>query len=163
MATKLKNPTGSDITLLGQVIAANGEYTLQLGEADRFFADPPTLALISSGGVVVSRDGVDLTASQFYIEGVIARAIAFGQTLITAYAAQNVLLGITQAGMTSTVRERMAGVISALQTGSLYDVIAEAKAIPSGDKDATFITDARLLSFVNQVETYLGIALSTSL
>jgi hypothetical protein len=54
-------------------------------------------------------------------------------------------------------------VIGALQTGSLYEAIANAKAVPSGNKDATFITDVRILSFVNKIESYLGITLSTSL
>jgi len=106
---------------------------------------------------------VNAAYSQAYVESVIVRAIAFGSKLINQYAAENVILGITQAGMTATVRTRMGSVISALQTGSLYDVIAECKAIPAEHKDATYITDARLLSFVNKVETYLGITLSVTL
>ena len=122
---------------------------------------------VAGGQVVEMNSGekaiVNTATSQAYIEGVINAAIKFGAGLMTKYAAENVLLGITQAGMTATVRTRMAVVIAALQTGSLYDVIAEAKAIPAEDKDATFITDARLLAFINKVETYLGIALSTSI
>jgi hypothetical protein len=57
----------------------------------------------------------------------------------------------------------MGEVIGALQTGSLYEAIVNAKAVPSGNKDATFITDVRILSFVNKIESYLGITLSSTL
>lgn len=90
-------------------------------------------------------------------------AIAFGQKILEEMSYENVMLGITQAGMTNQVRKRTAEVTSALATGSLYDAIFEARQIPAEDKDATFITDVRLLAFVNKIETYLGIELSTSL
>jgi hypothetical protein len=45
----------------------------------------------------------------------------------------------------------------------LYDAIAQAKAIPAENKDSVFITDARLIKFINKVEEYLGIPLSTTL
>jgi hypothetical protein len=106
---------------------------------------------------------VDAAAAQAYIESVIGSAIAFGSSLVKSFAAQNVLLGITQAGKTNEVRNKMSGVLSALQTGSLYDAIAQAKAIDEADYDSTFITAPRLLNFVNKLETYLGIPLSTEL
>lgn len=87
----------------------------------------------------------------------------FGSQLLQEFTIENILLGITQAGMTNQVRKVCANVVSALQTGSLYDAIYEAKHIPPEGKDVTFITDARLLAFVNKIETYLGIALSTTL
>lgn len=93
----------------------------------------------------------------------IASATIFGQNLILEFATENVLLGITQMGMTTHVRTATAGVVNALQTGSLYDAISEAKAIPAEKKDATFVTDARLLIFINKIESYLGIPLSTEL
>jgi hypothetical protein len=122
---------------------------------------------VAGGQVVEMNTGekavVNAINSQLYIESVIRNSITFGSKLITQFAAENVLLGITQAGMTSAVRQHMGEVISALQTGSLYEAIANAKAVPSGNKDATFITDVRILSFVNKIESYLGITLSTSL
>jgi hypothetical protein len=94
---------------------------------------------------------------------VLTPAIAFGQEIIVTFAAENIALGITQAGMTTTVRYVTADVVAALGTGSLYDAITAARAIPVESYDATFVTAARLLSFVNKIETYLGITLSTSL
>ena len=97
------------------------------------------------------------------IESAIVNAISFGQHLMVKFAAENVALGITQLNMTNTVRTVMVLVIQDLQTGSLIDAMAQARAIPSGSKDAIFITDARLLSFINLVEDYLGMVRSSSL
>ena len=72
-------------------------------------------------------------------------------------------MGITADGMTGPVRKNMSEVINAIQTGSLYDAIAEVKAIQPSQKDAKYITDARLLQFINRIETHLNIPPSTSL
>lgn len=95
--------------------------------------------------------------------GVLTPAIAKGQELIVMFAAENISLGITQAGMTTQVRTVTAGVVSALSTGSLYDAITAARAIPPASYDSTFVTADRLLSFINKIEVYLGIPVSTSL
>jgi hypothetical protein len=98
-----------------------------------------------------------------YIKIKIDAAIKFGQELITEYSAQNVLMGITQEGMTGVVRKRLEQVFLAISTGSLYDAILEIKAIPAENKDNKYITDIRLLNVVNRIETYLGAPLSTDL
>lgn len=97
------------------------------------------------------------------VTGIINEARIFGMDLIVNFATENVLLGITQMGMTGQVRKATAEVVSALNTGSLYDAITEARAIPAEDKDSRFVTNARLLSFINKIEAHLGITLSTSL
>ena len=94
---------------------------------------------------------------------ILSPAISFGQELITTFAAENIGMGITQTGMTTPVRTVTADIVSALATGSLYDAITAAKAIPIESYDSTFVTAARLLLFVNEIETYLGIPLSTEL
>ena len=96
------------------------------------------------------------------VEYAIANAVAFGQHLMIKFAADNVMLGVTQAGMTATIRTIMAPAIQCLQTGSLYDAIAQCRAVAPENKDPTFITDARLLAFINLVEDYLGLVRSTS-
>jgi len=93
--------------------------------------------------------------------GVLAPAVAFGEALINDFTAENIMLGITQYGMTAVVLERMDAVLSALQTGSLYDAIVKVRQIPQSDYDSIFITGPRLLAFINKVETYLGLPLST--
>ena len=140
--------------------AVNPDLSAVSGIAQKYWKVVDGAVIEMSSG---EKAAVNAAASQAYVEGVIVKAIAFGSKLINQYAAENVILGITQAGMTATVRSRMGTIISALQTGSLYDVIVECKAIPADHKDATYITDARLLSFVNKVEAYLGITWSTSL
>jgi hypothetical protein len=96
-------------------------------------------------------------------EGLVKGAIDKGWQLLVQFAAENVRLGITQAGKTKHVREVLGPVIMCLLSGSLYDAIAEAKAVAEEDKDAVFLTDARLLAFINKIETHLGIPPSTSL
>lgn len=90
----------------------------------------------------------------------IGNAIKFGQSLITKFAAQNVLLGITQDGKTGEVLNKMSGVIVALQSGSLYEAIERAKAINPEDYDAKYITHDRIYAFINELEAYLGLPLS---
>ena len=97
------------------------------------------------------------------VEYLIADAVSFGQRLLVKFAAENVLMGITQLGMTSAVRHALSDVVQCLQTGSLYDAMASVRAIPAENKDATFVTDARLLAFINSIEQYLGRALSVAL
>lgn len=90
-------------------------------------------------------------------------AIDFGFGLAVSYGTENALMGITQDMMTKTVRQAMSEVTNALQTGSLRDAMDELKLIPEGSKDAKYITDARMLEFINKIETYLGDPLSTNL
>lgn len=160
---KFKNVSQSAVILAGQTIEPAGEYLCGDTEYNRLVADATTMGLLGGGILVANDDFHDLSVSQVAVQKIIAEAINFGTKLISFYAADNVLLGITQAGMTTFVRTAMAGVVSALGTGSLYEAIDLAKATPAGDKDGTFINDARLLQFVNKIETYLGITLSTTL
>lgn len=116
---------------------------------------------ISTLGYVVSNHQ---TLSQAeYIEQVVSKAREFGNELIKQGAAENIALGITQAGMTNAVRKRLSEITNALMTGSLYDAITEARAVPAENKDTVFITDARLLALVNKLEAYLGLPLSEEL
>lgn len=104
-----------------------------------------------------------LAAQNAQLDAVLDEAIAFGMALQKEFTKQNMVLGITQDNMTGTVRKAMIEVLSALQTGSLYDAITEAKAIPAEAKDPKYITNARLLAFVNRIEEYLQIPLTQSL
>jgi hypothetical protein len=94
---------------------------------------------------------------------VLTPAITFGQELVITFAAENIGLGITQAGMTTAVRTATANTVAALQTGSLYDAITAARSIPVESYDSTFITQARILLFINKIEDYLGIPRSLSI
>lgn len=90
-------------------------------------------------------------------------SIQFGNDLIKSITIENMMMGITQDGMTSQVRKAMGEALMALMTGSLYDAIDELKAIPEDKKDGKYITDARLLAAINKIETFLGKPKSISL
>lgn len=93
----------------------------------------------------------------------INNAMAFGSNLLLEYSTENVLLGITQENKTGEVLSKLSLVLPAIQSGSLYEAISRIKAIPSSDYDSKYITQARLLIFVNKIEQYLGLSLSTEL
>jgi len=110
-----------------------------------------------------AKDALAAADQKKAIEALVAGAIAFGNALMIEFAAQNVGMGITQDSKTADVRRAMANVLNALQTGSLYDAIAEARAIAAEDKDDKYITDERLLAFVNKIEARLGLDASEEL
>lgn len=93
----------------------------------------------------------------------LASAISFGSELIIQFGAENMVLGITQDNMTKTVRENMSGILSAISTGSLKDAILEIKELPESAKDPKYLTDERLLVYLNKIENFLGLELSESL
>ncbi len=114
-------------------------------------------------------DAHDLAADKaeynaiLYTEKIVSDAMDEGMRLAKEFAAENVRLGITADGMTRTVRQKLADLFNALQTGSLLDAIEVAKETPAEDKDVKYITDARLLALVNKLEEYLGLSLSEEL
>lgn len=93
--------------------------------------------------------------------GVIKSASDFGSELASEFAAENVLMGITQDGMTGLVMERLSSVTDALNTGSLYEAITRLKTLPPDSFDLKYITSARVLAFMNKIEGYLGLPLSS--
>ena len=97
------------------------------------------------------------------IEEVVSSASRFGSELMITFAAENVLLGITQEGKTGEVLTKLAGVQLAMQAGSLYEAITRIRAIPLEEYDTKYITEARLLVFINKIEEYLGLPLSTEI
>lgn len=101
--------------------------------------------------------------ASLHVTSIINSAITFGSQLVISFAAENMLLGITQANKTKDVADYLANVLRYIQSGSLYEVIneinrLEAEGLPS--ELSPFITTPRLLLFKNKVEAYLGIPLS---
>lgn len=99
---------------------------------------------------------------QLDIEQIVSSAGQFGQALMVSFAAENVLLGITYDGQTGVVLNKLVDVKNALTSGSLYEAITRIRTIDPADYDVKYITEARLLIFINKIETYLGIPLSES-
>lgn len=119
-----------------------------------------------SGDAIIAHEDADLKAQFQHEDAVettqkaVAAAIVFGNKLMTEFAAENVILGITQDGKTGEVLDKMASVMVALQSGSLYEAITRAKAIDPADYDAKYVTHDRLYAFINKLEAYLGLQLS---
>lgn len=95
--------------------------------------------------------------AEIALKQTVQSAINFGQQLLVDFAAENIKLGITQDGMTKTVRKNMAEVMSAISTGSLYDALDEIDAIPAEAKDDKYITDERLEAYKQRIQDYLGV------
>jgi len=106
----------------------------------------------------------DTTAQHTYAAAVrqLHEYAEFGRGLAAQFAIENVVMGI-DVNESDAVLLKMDGVLAALSNGYLETAIKRAKAVPSGDYDAEFITAARLLSYVNAIETKLGVSLSQSL
>lgn len=149
-----------DGTYINQLIAVNPNVIGFVDTGENLKVQLTTALLQTEidalDAVVPAEKPIDLV-----VQDTIRKAIYFGNNVIVEAATENVLLGITQFNMTGTVRKVLSQVNSALSTGSLYDAIDEIRAIPPENKDARFVTDARLLATINKIETYLGLTLST--
>lgn len=94
------------------------------------------------------------------VQGIITNAMIFGQKLMVEFAAENVMMGITQAGKTKAIADYLANVIRYIQTGSLYEVINEINALELAGVPVEldpYISTARLDEFKAKVEAYLGV------
>lgn len=105
----------------------------------------------------------EIAKVQLGIEGVVTAATQFGQGLMISFAAENVMLGITQDGKSGEILTKLQGILAAVQSGSLYEVITRVRSIPVEDYDIKYITHDRLLAFIHRIEDYLGLPRSTEL
>lgn len=94
---------------------------------------------------------------------IVTNAMAFGSKLMEDFIVENVQMGITSDNKSEAVLDAMAPIEAALRTGTLYVALERLKAIPQELKDDKYITNERLLVFVNRLEEYLGIELSLNL
>jgi len=101
----------------------------------------------------------------------------FVKDLIRNFAAENIALGITQAGKTGHVlalfskmypvpdSDHMNNLKDSFDTGSLYISLAILQYVRDNASEysglSPFVTDARLLSMKNKIEAFLGVTLST--
>lgn len=94
------------------------------------------------------------------VKNIIRSAILFGQELTLDFAAENVAMGITQAGKTKLIADTCQSAFYYLSTGSLYEARTEMLDLTITEPMSPFLTHARRLAFVNKIEQYLGIPLS---
>lgn len=106
-----------------------------------------------------------IPTAQQVAEEEINDACNFGQALITQFAAANALAGITQSGQTLAVISYTADLSQCLYTGSLLAAITLLQGMIADSSEAKtacspFITNAIIESYMNQIQTYLGIPLT---
>ena len=112
--------------------------------------EPERLRLVKKNG---TDDAIELAKKR----AILVAARQFGDKLITDFGAENMVLGITQDGMTNQVRKAMSEITNALITGSLKDAIDEIDEISEADKDDKYITDERLAEFKAKILSFLGL------
>lgn len=126
-------------------------------------------------GVVAAHTGK--TSAEQIADYLALQVFPFVRDLINDFAAENITLGITQAGKTGHVLGLFSkpypcpsitlpiSLKNCFDTGSLYsarDVIQYVRNNPMEYAGLSpFITDARLLAMKNKIETFLGLPLST--
>lgn len=88
----------------------------------------------------------------------ITAAIEFGNRLVIEFAADNVALGITQAGKTKEVVDYCNNMLRYIQSGSLYEVIHEVDALINAGIPgnlAPFVTQEKLEMFKQKIIDFL--------
>jgi hypothetical protein len=93
-------------------------------------------------------------------EGIVQRAIDFFHNAMIIFAAENITMGITQAGKTKDVADYLQDIMRYGQSGSLYEVITainELEAIGHPTDLAPFVTTERMALFKGKIEVYLGL------
>ena len=116
------------------------------------------------GNVKITKKAtIDERKAQATLKRKVRGAIRFGQQLIKDFVEENVAMGITKDDMSEAVLDAMEKVEAAVRTGSLYVAIKRIREIPTEAKDAKYITDARLLEFINKIEEFLGTTISREL
>jgi hypothetical protein len=102
------------------------------------------------------------------VEAAIDRAETKGREIFCKLRKENVMLGIEQSLIdgrpaTDVVLERGAHIMAALTSGSTKAAIRFLKAFPVEQRDNKFLTTARLLSIVNELEQFHGLPISSEL
>jgi len=93
-----------------------------------------------------------------HVEDILAASKSFGAQKVKEFTMENLLMGITASGQTNTVRKALYETWQAIETGSLHDAIYEAEQVT---RTSPFLTEARLRGFINELEAYLGLPLSS--
>ena len=111
-----------------------------------------------NGAVFIPPPGDPANAIILIQNTIVAPAIKFGAALIAMYASENVAMGITQAGKTNAVLSALSAVRNSLQSGSLYDALAEIQNVTIDPTLAPYITAPRMKVYANYIRAYLGLA-----
>jgi hypothetical protein len=92
------------------------------------------------------------------VSEIVQNARLFGDSLVVTFSAENILMGITQAGKTKVVSDYLADLSRYIQTGSLYEAVNEIDRLVSlgiPESLSPFITLERMDIFKNKIVSYL--------
>jgi len=165
------------IEINGSTLATKYNHLETLGTAltVTFSSELTTEEIATLDAIVAAHTGAT-TVQQLsaYLDNAV---FPFVVNLIRTFAAENISMGITQAGKSGETlglfekqfvisgTTRAVSLKSAFDTGSLYVArgILQHVRTNSSEYDglSPFVTDARLLAMINKIETFLGLALST--
>lgn len=132
---------------------------------DLVFSSEPSQA--EAGAITAYYQGLTQSGEQTKIQqyqitenvmALILKARSFADGIVNLYAAENVLMGITQADKTKQVSDYLADVMRYAQSGSLYEVVNEIdRLIQAGIPVdmSPFVTEQRLEQFKQKIITYL--------
>lgn len=73
------------------------------------------------------------------------------------FVAENIAMGITQAGKTDLVTERLSEVLKHVRNASLYSALAAIQNVVVDESVHPFITAPRMLAFANKIKKFLNI------
>lgn len=105
--------------------------------------------------------------TQQIVQKSILSAQTFGNNLLLQFAADNVLAGITQANKTIVVSDYLEDLYNYISAGSLYASIQKVNELIADTSDnkancSPFITNAVLYTYMNKIQTYLGVPLTAN-
>lgn len=84
------------------------------------------------------------------------KAVSSSNNLIKQFAAENIMLGITQAGKTKLIADTFKEVFYYAQTGSLYECLSSLDAIVITPEMSPFLTEARRTDLRNKLLNLLA-------
>lgn len=141
------------ITNVYHVIHEHDEAIIKVCSEDaNLFTDAQQATI---DGLVTAHPGDTLK----YLRAIVKNARAFFSEILNQYAAENIAMGITQAGKTKDVSDYLADVMRYGESGSLYEVISEVDALKAATVPADlapFVTDARLDEVRAKIVEYLS-------
>jgi hypothetical protein len=128
--------------------------------------DGTTQDVVNAQLALYSYTPVPSTPNQI-VSSAIQEAIDFGAQLLTQYATENVLSGITQANQTASVANYLQTVAYYLNSGSLYAAMDEINTLIADTSStkaalAPFVTNNILYYYLNEIQTYLEIPLTVN-
>lgn len=88
---------------------------------------------------------------------VLKPAKQFALEIEETFVAENIAMGITQAGKTDLVTERLAEVLKHVRNASLYSALSAIENVVIDESVAPFITVPRMITFANKIKKYLNI------